>query len=60
MEQQAARVLHPAEGWDSPATGPDGPGPLVAHLVNKVAGRLRVPVTIVPGSLDDAQLAALT
>jgi nucleotide-binding universal stress UspA family protein len=42
------------------ATGPDGPGPLVTHLVNKVAGRLRVPVTIVPGSLDDAQLAALT
>lgn len=42
------------------ATGPEGPGPLVAHLVNKVAGRLRVPVTIVPGSLDDAQLAALT
>ena len=42
------------------ATGPEGPGPLVAHLVNKVAGRLRVPVTIVPGALDDAQLAALT
>jgi nucleotide-binding universal stress UspA family protein len=42
------------------ATGPEGPGPLVTHLVNKVAGRLRVPVTIVPGSLDDAQLAALT
>jgi nucleotide-binding universal stress UspA family protein len=42
------------------ATGPEGPGPLVAHLVNKVAGRLRVPVAIVPGSLDDAKLAALT
>ena len=42
------------------ATGPEGPGPLVAHLVNKVAGRLRVPVTIVPGSLDDAQIALLT
>ena len=42
------------------ATGPEGPGPLVTHLVNKVAGRLRVPVTIVPGALDDAQLAALT
>ena len=41
------------------ATGPEGPGPLVAHLVNKVAGRLRVPVTIVPGSLDDAQIAIL-
>jgi len=42
------------------ATGPEGPGPLVAHLINKMAGRLRVPVTIVPGSLDDAQLALLT
>jgi nucleotide-binding universal stress UspA family protein len=42
------------------ATGPDGPGPVVTHLVNKVAGRLRVPVTIVPGSLDDAQIALLT
>jgi len=41
------------------ATGPEGPGPLVAHLVNKVAGRLRVPVTIVPGSLDDAQIGLL-
>ena len=41
------------------ATGPEGPGPLVAHLVNKVAGRLRVPVTIVPGSLEDAQIALL-
>jgi N-acetylglucosaminyldiphosphoundecaprenol N-acetyl-beta-D-mannosaminyltransferase len=30
MEQQAARVLHPAEGWDSPATGPDGRGHLAA------------------------------
>ena len=42
------------------ATGPEGPGPVVTHLVNKVAGRLRVPVTIVPGSLDDAQIALLT
>jgi len=30
MEHQAARVLHPAEGWDSPATGPDGRGHLAA------------------------------
>ena len=41
-------------------TGPEGPGPLVTHLVNRVAGKLRVPVTIVPGSLDDARLALLT
>ena len=42
------------------ATGPEGPGPLVTHLAGKVAGRLRIPVTIVPGGLTDAQLAVLT
>ena len=41
------------------ATGPDGPGPLVSHLAGKIAGRLRVPVTIVPGGLSDEQLATL-
>jgi nucleotide-binding universal stress UspA family protein len=41
------------------ATGPDGPGPLVTHLAGKIAGRLRVPVTIVPGGLSDEQLATL-
>lgn len=40
--------------------GTEGPGPLVNLLVGKMAGRLRVPVTIVPGSLSDAELAALT
>ncbi len=42
------------------ATGPEGPGPLVTHLAGKIAGRLRVPVTIVPGGLTDEQIAALT
>ncbi len=41
-------------------TGPEGPGPLVTALVGKLAGKLRVPVTIVPGSLTDEQLAACT
>jgi nucleotide-binding universal stress UspA family protein len=41
------------------ATGPDGPGPLVTHLAGKIAGRLRVPVTIVPGGLSDEQIATL-
>lgn len=30
-----------------------GPGPLVAALTGKFMGRLRVPVTIVPGNLSD-------
>jgi nucleotide-binding universal stress UspA family protein len=38
------------------ATGPDGPGPLVSYLVTKMAGRLRVPITIVPGSLSDDEI----
>lgn len=42
------------------APGSEGPGPLITHLVGKMAGRLRVPVTIVPGSLTDDQLALLT
>ena len=41
-------------------TGPEGPGPLITALVGKQAGKLRVPVTIVPGGLTDAQLAAVT
>ncbi len=41
-------------------TGPEGPGPLISHLVGKFAGRLNVPITIVPGSLTDDQIDALT
>ncbi len=37
----------------------DGPGPLVTQLVQKMAGRLPVPVTIVPGGLSMAQIDAI-
>jgi nucleotide-binding universal stress UspA family protein len=40
-------------------TGSEGPGPLVSQLVGKMAGRLRVPITIVPGGLSGAQIDAL-
>ena len=40
-------------------TGPEGPGPLVTHLVGKMSGRMRVPITVVPGNLSDDQIAAL-
>jgi nucleotide-binding universal stress UspA family protein len=40
-------------------TGQEGPGPLISTLVGKGTGRLRVPVTIVPGDLSEAQIAAL-
>jgi nucleotide-binding universal stress UspA family protein len=39
--------------------GSEGPGPLVSALTGKLASKLRIPVTIVPGSLDDAQIDAL-
>lgn len=42
------------------ATGPDGPGPLISYLVQKKAGGLRVPITIVPGNLSNDDIDALT
>jgi nucleotide-binding universal stress UspA family protein len=42
------------------ATGGEGPGPLVTALLGKFAGQLRTPLTIVPGSLTDAQIDAIT
>jgi len=40
-------------------TGPGGPGPLVTALTGKYVGKLRVPVTIVPGSLTDEQIDSI-
>lgn len=41
-------------------TGNEGPGPLVSMLVGKMAGQMHVPITVVPGSLSDEELDALT
>ncbi len=38
----------------------EGPGPLVTYLVEKMAGRLRIPVTIVPGSLSEDDIEHIT
>jgi nucleotide-binding universal stress UspA family protein len=54
-EEPSISILVLASG-----TGPEGPGPLVTHLVGKMSGKMRVPITVVPGSLNDEQLAALT
>jgi nucleotide-binding universal stress UspA family protein len=35
------------------STGPKGPGPLVQALTSKFVGKMRVPVTIVPGQLTN-------
>lgn len=42
------------------ASGVEGPGPLVTALAGKHAGTLRVPITIVPGSLSEPQIDAIT
>ncbi|MEE9140880.1 MAG: universal stress protein [Alphaproteobacteria bacterium] len=42
------------------ATGPTGPGPLVSALTGKLVGRLRIPVTIIPGNLTDQQIESIT
>ena len=38
------------------ATGPKGPGPLVSALTGRFVGRLRIPVTIVPGNLSEEDI----
>ena len=53
-EEPSISVLVLAAG-----SGPDGPGPLITSLLGKMAAGVRVPITIVPGRLDEAQLAAL-
>ena len=42
------------------ATGDKGPGPLVSHIVQKMSGKIRVPIVIVPGNLTDAQIDSIT
>lgn len=41
------------------STGSEGPGPLVSSIAGKSAGTFPIPVTIVPGNLDDDSIAAL-
>jgi len=41
------------------SAGPKGPGPLVTALTGKHVHRLRVPLTLVPGGLTDAEIDAL-
>ena len=42
------------------SAGAEGPGPLITALTGKALTKLRVPITIVPGSLTEQQLDALT
>ena len=40
-------------------TEKEGPGPLVTAIAGKAAGTFPVPITIVPGNLDDAAIRTL-
>ncbi|EFH12238.1 universal stress protein [Pseudoroseomonas cervicalis] len=42
------------------ASNGGGPGPLITALTGRYAPRLRVPLTIVPGNLDDRELDRVT
>lgn len=53
-EEPAISILVLAAG-----TGSKGPGPLVSALAGRLAGRLSIPVTIVPGDLKDAEIDRL-
>lgn len=41
-------------------TGARGPGPLVSALSGKMVGKLRVPLTLVPGNLDDEAIDSIS
>jgi nucleotide-binding universal stress UspA family protein len=41
-------------------TGATGPGPLVSYFTGKGLGRLRVPVIVVPGHLDQQKIDAIS
>ncbi len=42
------------------APGTEGPGPLVSALAGQISGSFRIPLTIVPGTLSEAQIDELT
>jgi nucleotide-binding universal stress UspA family protein len=42
------------------SAGSEGPGPLVSYLLKEMTGKLRVPVTVVPGILTDEQIDAIS
>ena len=42
------------------ANSAEGPGPLVSSIAARGANALRVPVIIVPGSISDSELAAIS
>lgn len=64
LHEEVIKLIEEEEGISllvlGASSGTDGPGPLVSYLIEKMAGRLRVPVTIVPGSLDEKEISLIT
>lgn len=64
VREELVKLIQEEEGISllviGAASGTDGPGPLVSYLAEKMAGQLRVPVTIVPGSLSDEEIDAIS
>ncbi len=52
-EDEDIAILVLAAGMDK-----EGPGPLVTALAGQQAGSFPIPMTIVPGNLDDEAIAA--
>lgn len=42
------------------STGTGGPGPLVSALTGKFIGKLRIPVTVVPGNLSEEDIDSIS
>lgn len=42
------------------SSGNEGPGPLVAAFTGKAGAQLRIPLTIVPGALSEAEIDAIS
>ena len=55
VEEPSISILVLAAG-----TGSKGPGPLISTLAGKLYSKLQVPITIVPGTLSDEDIDALT
>lgn len=54
-EEPSISILVLAAGTD-----PEGPGPMVSYYTGRGLGRLRIPLTIVPGGLSNQALDAIT
>jgi nucleotide-binding universal stress UspA family protein len=42
------------------SVGPEGPGPIISALSGTLAGKIMIPVTIVPGDLSEERIDALS